>query len=110
MRRESANRLKLCFFGWGNHVHVERWAGYFADAGHSVSVLSLNGKGRYPTGVRQYTLRFAAHRPALADAEMALLLWRIRPDLLHVHWAHFAVQAARVWSGPLAVTAWGSDL
>jgi glycosyltransferase involved in cell wall biosynthesis len=41
---------------------------------------------------------------------MGVLLWRFRPDLLHVHWAHFAVQAARVWSGPLAVTAWGSDI
>jgi len=102
--------LKLCFLGWGNHVHLERWAGYFATAGHTVSVLSVNGKGRYPSNVRQYVLRWATRRPALADAELSLLLWWLRPDLLHVHWAHFAIPAARAWSGPLAVTAWGSDI
>src|SRR5437667_6051468 len=102
--------LKLCFLGWGDHVHLERWAGYFASAGHNVSVLSFNGKGRYPLGVRQYVLHCAGRRTALADAELRLLFWRLRPDLVHVHWAHFAVAAARAWSGPLAVTAWGSDI
>src|SRR5215216_4747600 len=102
--------LKLCFLGWGHHIHLERWAGHFARMGHDVTVLSLGGKGRYPAGARQYVLRYAKRRRMLADAEMRLLLWRLKPDLLHVHWAHFAVAAGRVWSGPLAVTAWGSDI
>ncbi|HEX6137192.1 MAG TPA: glycosyltransferase family 4 protein, partial [Casimicrobiaceae bacterium] len=38
------------------------------------------------------------------------LLWRIRPDVVHVHWAHFAVAVRSVWRGPLVVTAWGSDV
>jgi L-malate glycosyltransferase len=108
--RDTMRPLKLCFIGWGNHIHVERWAGYFASAGHDISVVSLNGEGHYPANVRQYALRWADRRPALANAEMRLILWRLRPDLVHVHWAHFAVAAARVWSGPLAVTAWGSDI
>src|SRR5688500_3148945 len=103
-------RLKLCFLGWGDHVHVERWAGHFAALGHSVSVLSVSGEGRYPPGVRQHVLRLSRSRAAVADAELRLLLWRLQPDVLHVHWAHFAVAAARAWSGPLVVTAWGSDI
>jgi glycosyltransferase involved in cell wall biosynthesis len=102
--------LKLCFIGWGNHVHMERWAGYFASKGHNISVLSFNGIGHYPPTVRQHVLHFAGRRPALSNAEIRFLLWRFRPDLVHVHWAHFAVAAARAWSGPLAVTAWGSDI
>jgi glycosyltransferase involved in cell wall biosynthesis len=102
--------LRLAFFGWGQHVHVERWAGYFASAGHEVAVLSLNGRGSYPSSVRQYVLHCARSRPALADAELRLLLWRLRPDLVHVHWAQFAVPVVRVWGGALAVTAWGSDI
>jgi glycosyltransferase involved in cell wall biosynthesis len=102
--------LKLCFVGWADHVHLERWAGYFARAGHDVSVLSMHGAGRYPPGVAQYVLRHAKRNRVLADAELRLLLWRLRPDLVHVHWAHFAVAIARVWDGPLAVTAWGSDI
>ena len=41
---------------------------------------------------------------------MRHLLWRIRPDVVHVHWAHFAVAVRSVWRGPLVVTAWGSDV
>jgi len=103
-------RLKLCFLGWGNHVHLERWATYFATVGHDVSVLSVSGKGTYPPSVRQYVLKLARRRPVIADAELRLLLWRLQPDLVHVHWAHFAVPTVRAWSGPLAVTAWGSDI
>jgi len=38
------------------------------------------------------------------------MFWRLRPDLVHVHWAHFAAGAGAVWHGPLIVTAWGSDI
>jgi glycosyltransferase involved in cell wall biosynthesis len=102
--------LHLCFLGWADHVHLERWAGYFASAGHHVSILSYSGKGCYPRGVRQYVLRLARRRPALANAEVSLALAYLRPHLVHAHWAHFAPRAARVWPGPLAVTAWGSDI
>ncbi|HVF63581.1 MAG TPA: glycosyltransferase, partial [Casimicrobiaceae bacterium] len=102
--------MKLCFLGWGDHVHLERWAGYFASVGHEVSILSCSGAGRYPSGVRQHVLKFTTHSRIASDAELRFLLWRLQPDLLHAHWAHFAARAARVWSGPLAVTAWGSDI
>jgi glycosyltransferase involved in cell wall biosynthesis len=102
--------LKLCFVGWGDHVHLERWAGYFARTGDEVSVLSMGGEGDYPAGVRQYVLRNSKRRPVLADAEMRVLLWRLRPQIVHVHWAHFAVPVVRVWNGPLVITAWGSDI
>jgi glycosyltransferase involved in cell wall biosynthesis len=102
--------LKLCFVGWGDHVHLERWAGYFARTGDEVSVLSMGSEGDYPAGVRQYVLRNSKRRPVLADAEMRVLLWRLRPEIVHVHWAHFAVPVVRVWNGPLVVTAWGSDI
>ena len=102
--------LSLCFVGWADHIHLERWAGHFATAGHDVSILSLSGKGRYPPGVRQYVLRFAAKRPGLLELEMRLRLMQLRPRLVHVHWSHFAVPVASAWSGPLAITAWGSDI
>lgn len=101
--------LRLCFVGWADHVHLERWAGHFAKLGHEVSIVSMSGTGNYPPGVRQYTLTPGAgtRRRRL---QLRWLLWRIRPQLVHVHWAHFAPDARAVWSGPLAVTAWGSDI
>ena len=37
--------MKLCFVGWGDNGHLERWAGYFAQRGHDVSVISVTGVG-----------------------------------------------------------------
>lgn len=101
--------LRLCFVGWADHVHLERWAGHFAKLGHEVHVISTSGPGRYPAGVRQYTLApgAGARRKRL---QLRWLLWRIRPQLVHVHWAHFATDVQAVWRGPLVVTAWGSDI
>lgn len=100
----------LCFVGWGDHVHLERWAGYFARQGHQVSVISLSGKGSYPEGVRQYCVGLKGRGPRWVELKLRYLLLRIRPDIVHVHWAHFAPPVRQVWSGPLVVTAWGSDI
>lgn len=101
--------LRLCFVGWADHVHLERWAGYFAKLGHEVHVISAGGLGHYPAGVRQYALApgAGARRRRL---KLRWLLWRIGPQLVHVHWAHFAADVRAVWRGPLVVTAWGSDI
>lgn len=102
-------RLKLCFVGWADHVHLERWAGHFAKLGHEVTVISTSGPGRYPPGVRQYSLG-AGRGPRSTRLRLRWLLWRIRPQLVHVHWAHFAADVRAVWRGPFVVTAWGSDI
>lgn len=103
-------RPRLCFVGWADHVHVERWAGYFARAGYDVSVISFSGPGRYPEGVRQHSVGLAGRGPRWVEAKLRYLFWRVRPDLVHVHWSHFAVPVRNAWRGPLVVTAWGSDI
>jgi glycosyltransferase involved in cell wall biosynthesis len=103
-------RLRLCFVGWGDHVHVERWAGYFARAGHDVSVCSFSGPGRYPPGVRQYRVGLHGRGPRWIELKLRYLFARIKPDLVHAHWAHFAVPVRNAWRGPLVVSAWGSDV
>jgi glycosyltransferase involved in cell wall biosynthesis len=101
---------RICFVGWGDHVHVERWAGWFAAHGDDVSIVSFGGLGRYPPGVRQHKLGLEGRGPRWIEMKLRYLLWRLRPQIVHVHWAHFAVPVQRVWSGPLVVTAWGSDI
>ena len=44
------------------------------------------------------------------ELKMRYLFWRIKPDVVHVHWAGFAHPVAQAWSGPLVVTAYGSDI
>lgn len=102
--------MKLCFVGWGDHIHLERWAGYFAENGHDVSIISFTEKGRYPERVRQYRLGFGKRGIKWREIHLGLLLRMVKPDIVHVHWAHFAHPVTRVWKGPLAITAWGSDI
>ena len=104
------HNMKICFVGWGDHVHLERWAGYFANQGLEVSVISMSGPGDYPKGVSQYLLGLAQRGPRWKVLKLRYLLWKIKPDVVHVHWAHFANLLAKAWSGPLVVTAWGSDI
>jgi glycosyltransferase involved in cell wall biosynthesis len=102
---------RLCFVGWADHVHVERWAGFFgARDPASVSVVSFSGCGRYPAGVTQHRLGLSGRGPRWHRWRLRYLFWRLRPELVHVHWAHFAVRVREVWKGPLVVTAWGSDI
>lgn len=108
MRRAAP--LRICYLGWGDHVHLERWAGWFARAGRTVDVVSLSGEGSYPEGVTQHLLNPAGRGEWFSRLSLGWLLARRRPQLVHVHWAHFATLAAAVWKGPLVVTAWGSDI
>jgi glycosyltransferase involved in cell wall biosynthesis len=107
---QDGPRPRLCFVGWADHVHLERWAGYFAAQGYPVDVISYSGRGRYPPGVRQHVLGLKGRGARWIRLRLRYLLWRIRPELVHVHWAHFAVDVRPVWRGPLVVTAWGSDI
>lgn len=101
---------RLCFVGWADHVHVERWVDYFVQAGFDVSVVSFSGPGRYPEGVKQYSLGLRGRGHRWMELKLRYLFWRIRPDIVHVHWAHFAVPVRNAWRGPLVVTFWGSDV
>jgi glycosyltransferase involved in cell wall biosynthesis len=103
-------RRRICFVGWADHVHLERWASYFARHGDEVSVLSLSGLGRYPEGVRQQRVGLKGRGARWLRMRLRYLLWRLQPDVVHVYWAHFAALVRASWSGPLAVTAWGSDI
>ena len=105
-----SRKKRICFVGWAEHVHVERWAGYFADQGFEVHVVSVSGLGRYPAGVRQHRIGLKGRGERWIRLKLRYLLWRIRPDLVHVHWAHFAAAVRKVWRGPLVVTVWGSEV
>jgi len=75
-----------------------------------VSVVSFAGRGHYPKGVKQYCVGLKDRGPRWVEMKLRYLFWRIRPDIVHVHWAHFAVPVRNAWRGRLAVTVWGTDV
>lgn len=106
-----AQPIRLCFVGWGEHVHTERWVAQYVRPGYDVRVISLSGRGVYPAAVHQY------HLPQLPIGDWrarrmwlrALLAW-LRPDIVHVQYAGLLLNVAPLWDGPLVVTVWGSDI
>jgi glycosyltransferase involved in cell wall biosynthesis len=89
---------------------LERWAEYFAVKGDDVSILSYGPKGRAIRNLRKFRIGFDKQRASLARLRLRWLLWRLSPDVVHVHWAHFAHDIGQIWHGPIVVTAWGSDI
>ena len=67
-----AQRMKICFLGWGDHIHVERWAACFACMGHDVSVISVTGRGLLPS--RREAVRPRARKTwrAMEDTETSV--------------------------------------
>lgn len=102
--------LRLFFAGWADHVHLERWAGYFARTGNEVGVFSFSDTGRYPESVIQSRIAFRDRGIFWRRLHLRWLLARFRPQIVHVHWAAFAHYFLGLWDGPLVITAWGSDV
>lgn len=93
-------------------VHTDRWVRALAERGHVVAVATLRDGGqggdvvcRLPTpfpGKVGYLLAIPALRRMVA---------RVRPDIVHAHYAtSYGFIAALANAHPLVVTAWGSDV
>lgn len=107
--------LHLCFLASANSVHSRRWITYFADRGHRVDWISLVPPGSdTPPTVRLHLVHPYPNQPlalVLAALRVRTLVRRLRPQLLHVHYAGVN-GAVGMLSGcrPVIVTAWGSDV
>lgn len=102
--------LRICYIGWGNHIHLRRWAGYFAGSGHCVRILSFSKKAESIPNAKTITLFTAGKRDLLMRLELFFWLNFYRPDICHVHWAGFAPLVPKIRLCRYGVTVWGSDI
>jgi glycosyltransferase involved in cell wall biosynthesis len=113
--------LRLAFIAPGNSIHTRRWLEYFAERGHEVGLISygrfeepmegiqlldeLTAFSRVERGRRGY-LDFV-----VAARRVRRVVRRFAPDVVH---AHFVTGPGWLGvlsgTGPLVVTAWGSDV
>ena len=112
--------LSIAYLADPNSIHTRRWVGWFAVAGHRVTLLVPDDgpvDPGLPTGIDverfvPYTRRRNQVLGALeARRSIGGILRRVRPDVLHAHYLTGHGWHARM-SGfhPFAVTLWGSDI
>lgn len=100
--------MRLLYIGWANHVHLARWAEYFAARGHRVWILPMiSGAVSGCTTLPFLTRRM---RAGFQTAELRFYMRVLAIDLVHVHWAGFGVIPCRAGIRRYVVTAYGSDI
>ena len=112
--KTGAGKLKICYLGIGESVHMRRWLEAFVRRGHDISLITAN-PGEPVPGVDNLVIR--PHLPGKGwkyfEGLISIKRWlsRMNPDILH---AHFLTGYG--WWGwlsgfkPLLLTVWGKDV
>ncbi len=113
--------MRICYFGDAQSMHLKRWVAYFLARGAEIHVISvrdgeIEGATVHDIGLVEFTRRPKRLLPkALGTLRMIFrirwLVYRIRPDLLHIHflYTHPALLAFKGIRN-LVVSTWGSDV
>ena len=118
---EPASCVRLALLGDPNSIHVRRWAIFFAERGHQVTLLVPAGLSVDPGLPASIALEsFRRFNPRSIFAPFSFLrsrrsvrkaVGRVKPDILNAHF--LTIHGWNAWmSGfhPYAVTLWGSDI
>lgn len=107
--------MKICFLADANSIHSKRWIEYFAKRDYKIYWVSLtkNDFGDIE-GVKFYRLLKSGFKPLdilLNVMPLIILLKKIKPDILHVHYAGVnGVLGALSGFHPFILTVYGSDI
>jgi glycosyltransferase involved in cell wall biosynthesis len=106
--------LRLCFVGPGDSISLRRWVEWFAARGHETTIVTVE-PADVETTVTQVgvgsSLRPRKLGRLLSAVRLALTVRRLKPDVVHVHYARglaWGLLLAR--PHPCVVTPWGSDV
>ena len=107
------HRLKLCVLGVSSSIHVQRRSVCFVRRGHEVTVVSP--VPHEIAGVRNICIPSAwgAKKAQIPLYVLRLMraIWKLRPDIVHVHYAGvYELLACYLAGRPYVVTMIGSDI
>ncbi|MEW6542985.1 MAG: glycosyltransferase family 4 protein [Nitrospirota bacterium] len=106
--------LRLCFVGPAASVTFRRWVEWFADRGHRTSVVTVepaDGPTKFVQVDVSTPLLPRKLGRLLSAARAALAVQRLKPDVVHVHYARGLAWGLNLAGRhPLIVTPWGSDV
>ena len=109
--------MRICFIAAGTFTHIGSYLDYFNQAGHYVHFVSLSPSPErsvptYNLGIgKKYSETQGKWKYPISMLRVRKILNKIKPDIIHAHYATSAGLTALV-SGfhPSVVTAHGSDL
>jgi len=106
----KVSNMKICFLAPANSIHTQRWTEYFDKKGHEIHLISFHFAEIQ--GVHVHYLAaplkpfYLLHIPRIKS-----LLKKIKPDILHAHYASsYGFVAAALDFHPFVVSVWGSDI
>jgi L-malate glycosyltransferase len=105
--------MRLALLASAESIHTVRWANALADRGLAVDLLSLHApSSQLASSVRCHRLPFAPpHGYLLAAPALHRLLRRLRPDVLHTHYAGgYGTLGRLAHFRPQVLSVWGSDV
>ncbi len=117
--------MRIVYLAWHGSVHTRRWAGWFAERGHEVHVVTCGGGDARDVDAdgEALPLRYTVHELGtprggklgyvLKRGVARRTVRRLRPDVLHAHWLTsygMLALAANQPHVPLVVTAHGDDV
>ncbi len=118
---EPKNRIRLALLGDPNSIHLRRWATFFAERGHRVTLLVPKGARVDPglpasiafEGFSRFNPRslFPPLSFLRSRRSVRMAVARVQPDVLNAHF--LTIHGWHAWLAgfhPYAVTLWGSDI
>jgi glycosyltransferase involved in cell wall biosynthesis len=105
--------MKVCLLANAASIHTVRWANSLSDRGVDCSLATLHAPApNLSRRVKVHQLRFGAPHGYFVNAwALGKLLRKLRPDLLHTHYASGYGMLGRLCRfHPQVLSVWGSDV
>ena len=105
--------LKIALLASISSIHTTRWANALADRGHDIHLITQHRGGDVVSAkVKVYHLPFQGNKGYFLNVPFARkLLRKIKPDLLHAHYASGYGTLGRLCGfHPYVLSVWGSDV
>jgi glycosyltransferase involved in cell wall biosynthesis len=102
--------MHICYIGWADNIHLQRWAQCFAKRGYEVSILTNKKNACTVESVEVFPLKYSdSYWRKLWEVRRTLK--KIDADIVHAHYiSAFGYPALVSGIRPVIQTAWGSDI
>lgn len=101
--------MRICFIGNAQSVHMQRWATYFSEHGHKVSIVSP--KYAEVKNANLHVIPYSLRRMPIAFWGVRREIRKLKPDILCSHQANvFGLYGVLSGPKPVAIFAYGSDV